>query len=238
MVRFTLFGVPVEIQPWFWATSAMLGGALRANTPEGFQQVVLFMFAATISILVHEYGHALVGRRLGGGYARIVLWAFGGLAYNEGGRFTKWQNFWRVAAGPGAGFAFLLVLVAVLSVFFGPRDSLALAGSTLFGTRGLLSLETLTYFQSHLPLYSLIHSFLWINFWWGMLNLVPVLPLDGGRIAELFVRPQSRVYQLAIAASVAVALLAGLMRGDFYLAAMFGFLAWRNYQSLQGLWGR
>jgi hypothetical protein len=168
MVRFTLFGVPVEIQPWFWLTAAMFSGALGNISRENFQYALLFIFAATISILVHEFGHALVGRRLGGGHARVVLWALGGLAYNEGGRFTRIHNFWRIAAGPGAGFALLLLIILGLAAAFGRADAMALTGTALFYVPPEdLSPETAEFFRSRIPLCSLIGSFLWINFWWA-----------------------------------------------------------------------
>jgi stage IV sporulation protein FB len=233
MVRFNLFGVPVEIQPWFWLTSAFLSGGLRQEaTPETLKFALLFIFAATISILVHEFGHALVGRRLGGGYARIVLWAFGGLAYNEGGRFTKTQRFWMIAAGPGAGFALGLLILLALMAAFGPGDALTITGTALFNSSLLhLSPDTWSFFHERIPLFELITDFLWINFWWGALNLVPILPLDGGQIAELYVKPQKRVYQIAAAAALAMVAV-GIFRGSWYMALFFGFLAYQNYKNI------
>ena len=232
MVRFTLFGVPVEIQPWFWLTTAMFSGALGSTiTPETLQWALLFIFAATISILVHEFGHALVGQRLGGGHARVVLWAFGGLAYNEGGRFTRSGNFWRVAAGPGAGFALLVLIYLVLMAVFGPRDATSLAGGALFKIQPVLSQDTYEFFTGRTPLRWLIYHFLWINFWWGILNLLPVLPLDGGRIAELYVKPRKRVYQIAVA-TAAVMIAFALLRLDWYLAIFFGYLGWQNHKEI------
>ncbi len=114
MIRFTVFGVPVEIQPWFWITAALLGGATHVQTRDQLLGVLVFMVVATLSILVHEFGHALTGRKLGGGAAHIVLWALGGLAYNQGGRFTRWQRFWMIFMGPGAGFLLLALVVAGL----------------------------------------------------------------------------------------------------------------------------
>jgi stage IV sporulation protein FB len=233
MVRFTLFGVPVEIQPWFWLSAALLGGVTHANSPEELKHVLFFMFATTISILVHEFGHALTGRRLGGGRANIVLWAFGGLAYNQGGRFTKSGNFWMTAAGPGAGFIFFLLICLGLTLAFGPSDAWELAAVTLFGSRPALSLNALAFFTSHMPVYHLLQSFLWINFWWGVINLLPVLPLDGGRIAELFIRPQKRVHQVAIVAAGGMALYAALGMQSIYTTLLFGYLAYKNYMSLK-----
>jgi stage IV sporulation protein FB len=231
MVRFTLFGVPVEIQPWFWLTAAMFSGALGNISRENFQYALLFIVAATISILGHEFGHALVGRRLGGGHARVVLWALGGLAYNEGGRFTRINNFWRIAAGPGAGFALLLLIYLGLVASFGPGDANAFLSGTLFSAGPIFSEGTFEFFANRMALFWLIHHFLWINFWWGMLNLLPILPLDGGRISELYVKPRKRVYQVAVATAGAMVVFA-LVRMDLYLGIMFGFLAYQNYKEI------
>ncbi|WP_367874234.1 metalloprotease [Luteolibacter sp. Populi] len=233
MVRFTLFGVPVEIQPWFWLTTAMLSGGLSTNSnPDSFKRMLFFIFAAAISILVHEFGHALTGRRLGGGRPRIVLWAMGGLAYSEGARLTKWGRFWMVAAGPGAGFLLLLALYLVMMLGFGPEDASKHLARLLFGVDVYLSDRTVDFFQSHMPLYWLLNSFLLINFWWGVINLLPVLPLDGGRITELFVRPQKLVYKIGIAAAIAMVAWA-CFQGRLFTIVLFGYLAYQNYRSIQ-----
>ena len=233
MIRFTLFGIPVEIQPWFWLTGAVLGGAWRADNPAALKQMLVFMLAVTVSILVHEFGHALTGRRLGGGRPRIVLWAFGGLAYNEGARFGKWQRFWMIAAGPGAGFLLMLLTLAVLAAAFGPRDAAALARGALFGGPPELSAGTYDFLIQRLPLLSLIRAMLWINFWWGLINLLPVLPLDGGQIAELFVKPPQRMYRLATGTAAAMSAIGLLWMDSWYVALLFGYLAWQNYRTLQ-----
>jgi membrane-associated protease RseP (regulator of RpoE activity) len=236
MVRFTLFGIPVEIQPWFWLSAVLLSGALWSATPEALQYGLIFVLASTISILVHEFGHALTGLRLGGGRANIVLWAFGGLAINQGGRFTRSGRFWMIAAGPGAGFLLGTAVLLLLVAFFGPRDAIALAGNSLFGAGMPLSEESYAFFSQRAPLRSLIHGMLWINFWWGMINLLPITPLDGGQIAALFITPRRRVLQLAIATGVAMAVVGALWMQSIYVALLFGYLAWKNHQELQGIY--
>ncbi|MCW1912333.1 site-2 protease family protein [Luteolibacter sp. GHJ8] len=233
MVRFTLFGVPVEIQPWFWLGAAMLSGAFSGNpTREEFLLSLLFIIAATISILVHEFGHALVGRRLGGGRANIVLWALGGLAYNEGGRFTRSGRFWMIAAGPGAGFALFALVFLILAVAFGPQDAMVFTAFELFHVRSQgISPRMMDFLTNNFPFMKLTGDFLWINFWWGILNLLPVLPLDGGRITELYVKPQKRVYQIAVVTAAAMVAFA-LFRGSLYMAFFFGFLAYQNYKEI------
>jgi stage IV sporulation protein FB len=233
MVRFTLFGVPVEIQPWFWLGAAMLSGAFSGNpTREEFLLSLLFIIAATISILVHEFGHALVGRRLGGGRANIVLWALGGLAYNEGGRFTRSGRFWMIAAGPGAGFALFVLVFLTLTIAFGLQDATVFTAFELFHVRSQgISPRMMDFLTNNFPLMKLTGDFLWINFWWGILNLLPVLPLDGGRITELYVKPQKRVYQIAFVTAAAMVAFA-LFRGSLYMAFFFGFLAYQNYKEI------
>ena len=234
MIRFSIFGIPVEIQPMFWLTGAFIGGALNARTKEQILGVVVFMVIMAISILVHELGHAIVGRRLGGGYATITLWGLGGLAFNHGGRFTRSGNFWRVAAGPGAGFALGLLVVLLLCLGLGPQDGLNLTSLNLFGTLLTPPSENLASFVSDGgPKLRIISAFLWINFWWGVINLLPVLPLDGGRIAELFIKPQKLVYQIGMVAGASMAVFAVSYLHSGYTAMMFGYLAFQNYQMMQ-----
>lgn len=232
MVKFTLFGVPVTIHPWFWVSSAMLGGAYNAKSPEDFLQIGIFVLIATISILVHEFGHALVGRRLGGGYATIELVALMGLAYNHGGRFTRWQNFWRIAAGPGFGFIFGGIVLVALGFAFGDHDAIALFKMHVIGHRSSLSYPTLDFLLNKPYVSMMIGNLLYINFWWGVLNLLPVLPLDGGRIMDLFVRPQKRVYLISIVVA-SLCILYGLKTGNYYIAFLFGYFAFNNHKAMK-----
>lgn len=234
MIRFSLFGIPVEIQPFFWVVSALLGGAVYADTREAFLAVALFVLAAFVSVLIHELGHALTGRKLGGGYANIILTSFGGLAINQGGRFTRRQRFWMIAAGPGAGFAFLLAILLVLCLIFDSADVVAFVSRELFDlnlpfrTTGLVE-----FFRAKPFIYLLLGNLVWINFWWGVINLLPVMPLDGGQIAGLYLKPQNRVFAVGMVAAGAMALF-GLWKLDsYYTAFLFGYLAWQNYQNLQ-----
>jgi stage IV sporulation protein FB len=234
MVRFTLFGIPVEIQGWFWITVAFLGGALDIDPSriETIQFVLFFMLAATVSILVHEFGHALVGRHLAGSRPRIVLWSMGGLAYNEGGTFTRARLFWMTAAGPAAGFLLGLLVVAGICWALGAQEGINVSSKLLFNTFIWRPSEAEIEFLVNRPSrLFLLSNLLRINFWWGILNLLPILPLDGGRITELFVRPQRFVYAIGAMVAVVIALV-GVLTRSFFMAAMFGFFAYQNYQQL------
>jgi hypothetical protein len=99
MVRFSIFGIPVEVQPFFWITLVLIGGALGADSASAILQTLLFVLAGFISILVHELGHALTARKFGA-YSSIVLQAFGGIAQHSGVRLSRPQSFAVTAAGP------------------------------------------------------------------------------------------------------------------------------------------
>lgn len=234
MIRFKLFGIPVEIQPFFWVTTCLLGGGVSAHSREEILSVVLFMVAALISILVHELGHALTGLRYGGGYARITLTAFGGLAQHEGAPLDRDQRFRMVAAGPGAGLALFALVAGLPCAVFPPRDVLSLVSHLLFGkSMGFTSGTLPEFIVAHPMWFDFLWQMLWINFWWSMINLLPVLPLDGGKIAELFIRPRRMVHQIGIAVAGVVALYGYFKLEETYMALLFGFLAWENYQKLR-----
>ena len=207
---------------------------MYAHSRGAILSVVIFMIAALISILVHELGHALTGLRYGGGFARITLTAFGGLAYNEGGILSRSHRFRMVAAGPGAGIALFALTAGLLCVAFPPADVFSLVARMLFGFRMGFTSTALPEFIIANPMgFDFISQMLWINFWWSLINLLPVLPLDGGRIAELFVYPRQRVYQIGIACAAAVAFYGYFKLQEIYMALLFAFLAWENYQTLR-----
>ena len=90
MIRFTFFGIPVEIQPWFWVIMALLGSGFGkvGSTANEALNIALFVIAGFISIFIHELGHALTGKFY---KARpfIVLHSFGGIAAFPGSQFTR-----------------------------------------------------------------------------------------------------------------------------------------------------
>ena len=79
MIRFSIFSIPVEIQPFFWVTLVILGGVSGADTAAQILEIGLFVIAGFVSILIHELGHALTARWFGAN-SSITLQAFGGYA--------------------------------------------------------------------------------------------------------------------------------------------------------------
>jgi membrane-associated protease RseP (regulator of RpoE activity) len=93
------------------------------------------------------------------------------------------------------------------------------------------------------PRDQVIWDLLQVNILWGLVNLLPIYPLDGGRIArELFTLRDARggivqSLQLSAGAAVLVAVYA-VLKQDIFLAVMFGFLAYGSFQTLQMYRGR
>jgi Zn-dependent protease len=215
-LRFPLGPIPVRIHPMFWLVTAILG------LSRDLLSVLVWIVVVLISLLVHEMGHALVMRRYGQD-ASIVLYGGGGLAIPENLSFGGYS--YRVG---------LSTAQSVLISLAGPLAGFALAGlvwgigtaSGALAEGGLLG--------------GFLRQILWVNIAWGIFNLLPIYPLDGGKISrELFERfdPRDGLRKslwLSIGAA-AVAGIAGLLVFNSpYLVVMFGLFAYQNYMSLRG----
>ncbi|QJE97543.1 site-2 protease family protein [Luteolibacter luteus] len=208
MVRFTLFGIPVEIQPWFWITLAILGAPRGGDgaTQEGILVMFLFVLAGFISILVHELGHALTGRKFGAQTA-ITLHAFGGYAIFPAARFSRWQDFLVTAAGPA-----VQIVLGVIFFFIYMK------------TRG-----TISPFAAHF-----LGDLAGISIFWAVLNLIPVIPLDGGRLLVSILGPSRIELSLKVSMGVAIAGAVALFasgKGPFF-ALFLALFAFQNWQEL------
>jgi Zn-dependent protease len=150
----SLFGIPVRLRLEFFLVSAIFGWRDRSDG-NPLVYLGIWMAIVTVSIFVHELGHALAMRRFGFPPS-IELYGGGGLTrWPEGVAPTPKQNIVVSAAGPFAGFV-LGAAVGVVAFALGSRVS------------GIGS-WTLT-------------QLLWVNVGWGILNLLPMLPWDGGHV--------------------------------------------------------
>jgi stage IV sporulation protein FB len=207
MLHFSLFNIPIRVLPWFWITLALIGGALRADSKEAIFKILLFMLAGFISILVHELGHALTAKHFGK-RVEIVLQAFGGYAaYSGGERLTKLQSLAIIAAGPG-----IQILLGVGALILTKQvDDLSLQAK---------------YFFSILYVISLL---------WAILNLLPVLPMDGGRLLETMLGPQRirLTLQISISVALGIAALALVYEVGILLPIFMGMMAYESYKALK-----
>jgi membrane-associated protease RseP (regulator of RpoE activity) len=89
----------------------------------------------------------------------------------------------------------------------------------------------------------LLSDMLFINIFWGLVNLLPVYPLDGGQIArellELASGPDGVRQSLwfSVICAAVVAILAFTKLDDKYLAIFFAYLAYTSYATLQAHFG-
>ncbi|HET8669495.1 MAG TPA: site-2 protease family protein, partial [Candidatus Saccharimonadales bacterium] len=147
-----ILGIPTKIEPSFLVVSLFLAAS------RGFKLLFLleWLVVVFISVLIHELGHALVARRFGLS-PQITLYSMGGLtSWSEETEIAPPKHLAISLAGPAAGF----LLGGVLFV----------AAPTLL--RAMPSeLLTVAYYD-----------LLWVNIGWGVFNLFPILPLDGGHV--------------------------------------------------------
>jgi Zn-dependent protease len=227
------------VHPLFWLI-AFLFGFSATNILYTF----LWVIAIFVSVLLHELGHALAFRRYGQ-RSSIVLHFAGGLTVPEQ---VSWGSGWaNVAlsprqeivvslAGPFSGFLFAAVLIGGVLASGG-----TIGINWLLGFIPLPSVGTIPFGGVFLRL--LVFFLLSVNIFWGLINLVPVYPLDGGNVARYLLLqydPRDGVrksLRLSVIAGGVVAVVALLFLRSIYMAFLFGFLAFQSYQSLQNRYG-
>lgn len=184
--------IPIKITPGFFITAAIIGlisgGGSLINT-------AIWMVVILISVLVHEFGHAIAFLFFGG-QPRIELIAFGGMTIPEGKRVKGWREFIVVAMGPLFGF-FLFVGASVL---------------LQMPIRNLFLREFLLIFR-------------FINLFWTFVNLLPILPLDGGQLVRIVLESMfgAKAWKITLYLSFFVAVLfsVGFFLIGYYLLGIF-----------------
>ncbi len=169
---------------------------------------------------MHEFGHSLACRQVGGKSEQIVLWPLGGVAYVDAPS-RPGAMLWSIAAGP-------LVNVVLLPLTF--------VGVWLAARAG---------WENRLPdAFQFIEAVTWMNLSLLIFNLLPVYPLDGGQILRsLLWFPLGNGRSLMVATLVGLAGGLGLMglalwKGQIWLGVVTGFLAmrcWKSFRHTQAL---
>ena len=207
MIQFSILGIPVRVEPWFWITMAFIGGGLHAANSTDILLVLVFVFAGFLSIMIHELGHALTIRKYGLP-AVITLRAFGGYASFPAGKLDRKQSFVVTAAGPVLQFVFGVLLIVL-------APSISIPEGSLF-----------------LPF---LRDLIWVSIAWSILNCLPVYPMDGGHIMAAILGPKKPHYVHLLSSLVAVTIgIAGyLYLGTILLPIFMALFAWQNWQSYQ-----
>jgi stage IV sporulation protein FB len=236
-VKFPLLGIPVRVHPFFWLMTAALGW----DTHERYH-VFVWIACVFVSILVHEFGHALTARWLCQAWPKVYFYFMGGLCAYDREEQSPWRRAAVLAMGPGAGFLlFGLVLAVGLSVL----------GNADVWPYGEIFLHDPPAWFLHLPVEAnraieyAYHDLIWINLFWGLFNLLPIYPLDGGQLAHVFLTTQNRregparTYLVGILTAGGLALyfasqaLQSEGGGSWFRVFFVANLAFLNYQLLQ-----
>jgi Zn-dependent protease len=143
---------------WSWFLVAAFEISDRAAGYSSPVWNVLEYLSLFLIVMLHEFGHALACRQVGGAANRIVLWPLGGVAYvNPPPR--PGATLWSIAAGPLVNLALLptLSLLGVLNRSMGWADTMPNA-------------------------HALLRAIFFINLGLLIFNMLPIYPLDGGQI--------------------------------------------------------
>jgi len=234
-LRFNLAGFPVRVHPLFWLIAILLG-----YSSGNILQILVWVLVVFISILVHELGHALAFRRYGLS-SQIILHFAGGLTVPESTLWgSRWanvalgpnQNIFISLAGPGAGFLLAALVIAGVLLLGG-----SIITTRLLGFIPMPGFALLPFGGNLLNMF--VTALLWVNIFWGVINLLPVYPLDGGNVTRnvlLQADPVDGVRKslwVSVIAGALIALIAFFVLRSLYMAVLFGFLAFQSYQSLQ-----
>lgn len=197
--------VPITIHPLFWLVALFIA-FMSTGTLGG---TLLGIIVILVSVIVHEFGHALTGIFFHQ-KTRIELAAFGGFTYRQGTKLKLWQEFFVVLNGPLAGFLLFLISWTILHAF------------TISNSAILFALKYIAL----------------INFFWTIVNLIPVLPLDGGHLLSIVLEAifGFKGVKMAIIAGLIIAIAVSIFffaTGRFFVGALFLILTFESFRSLR-----
>src|SRR6202040_2540332 len=154
---FRFSGIDVFLH-WSWFLVAAYEIQTRKGSYSSLTWNVLEYLALFLIVMIHEFGHALACRQVGGTANQIVLWPLGGVAYVDPPP-RPGATLWSIAAGPLVNLVLLPILIA--AVVMG---------------------RSLGWAQAIPDVYQLLRAVLWIDVSLLVFNMLPIYPLDGGQI--------------------------------------------------------
>jgi stage IV sporulation protein FB len=186
--------------------------AMNYRQEEGIQYALIWIPVLFVSILIHELAHAAMIALFGFGASQIVLGGMGGVTINRR-KAKAWQDMLISLSGPLASFALMWLSIWLT--------------------------YNLPVVRTDAMLVALVPRMYWANKFWGMFNLIPVPPLDGGHAVRDFFRTflsERRAFIIAIWIAIvgggaAVAYL--FWAGELFIAlfvAWFVFMAFQQWQ--------
>jgi Zn-dependent protease len=143
---------------WSWFLVAAFEIQNRKGRYSSLTWNVLEYLALFLIVMLHEFGHALACRQVGGTANQIVLWPLGGVAYVDPPP-RPGATLWSIAAGPLVNVVLLPVLLVTLTFS-----------------------RSLGWAQAMPNLYKLLRAIWYIDVVLLVFNILPIYPLDGGQI--------------------------------------------------------
>ncbi len=211
---FRVAGISVWVH-WSWLLIAYLELQFRANYYQSPVWNVVEYVTLFAIVLLHEFGHVLACRQVGGQANEIVLWPLGGIAFVSPPP-RPGAVLWSIAAGP-------LVNVALVPLTFG---AVVLSG--------LLRWDEINFDLHRYLVVVFILNLMLLAF-----NMLPIYPLDGGQILQALLwfwigraRSLLVVSVVGMVAGAAALVLAIVIR-DWWIAILAAFVALRSWAGFQ-----
>jgi Zn-dependent protease len=154
---FRFAGINVFLH-WSWFVIALIEINARQGAYSSPVWNVLEYLAVFVIVTIHEFGHALACRQVGGNANQIVLWPLGGVAYVDPPQ-RPGATLWSIAAGPLVNVALVPIITAI----------------------GLFS-RSQGWAVTMPDFHSFLHAVWVINLGLLIFNMLPIYPLDGGQI--------------------------------------------------------
>lgn len=172
-------------------------------------ETIAWIVIVFVSILIHELGHAFTARWFGSDVA-IELNGLGGLTRwsTTEGQLTPGRRAIIAAAGSAVGLVFG-GLVWVLAVQFGPYEPLVAF---------------------------VLESTIYVNVFWGLVNWLPIRPLDGGHLLESLLekiapRRADAIAKVIFTLTAAAALGLAVYYRFIFIAVLAGWLLLSEFTS-------
>ena len=202
-------GTSIDVEPNFIILIVFFV-VMNYNPELGIHYALLWIPVLFVSVLVHELAHAAAIGVFGFGSSHIILGGMGGVTINQR-RARPWQDLIISVAGPASSFLLWGLSIAIM--------------------------QNVGVAQTDRMLAALLPRLAGANAFWGIFNLIPVPPLDGGHATRDFFRmflTERNAFVVAIWIAMivgsAVALVSLLVLKQIFISL---YLAWFVYMAVQ-----
>ncbi|MEM8710870.1 MAG: site-2 protease family protein [Planctomycetota bacterium] len=168
----------------------------------------LLIVLSTVLLVAHELGHAFMARRFGLEVIDIILWPLGGMARISDMPENARTEAWVAGAGPLVNLVLAAAAAPLLLVLSPGPDAPTLQGTGIAVGQNA---------------HGVVFLFVAINVAYGVLNLIPAFPMDGGRLLRAFLGRGGRSWVSATdrAASVGSVFAWAIILGALFKSACF-----------------